>query len=215
MKNKILKHYPLGGMLIVTMLTTIGFALLYFLGLFNIKSFSDFYNIIYNQGMVVIFSSFFIFVGLYCYISFFINVIIKPKKDILLLKDINGNFYTFVNKSGKKFEYFDENLVQIMNMEENKFYEVLRSYDYIVEVNHVSNHTFNIPKTKRSYWFNYYSPYGNFENIFLLPIIYVILLPGLLSFLISKGFEKIFGLLFMGYPAYLIIYDLLYKIRNK
>ena len=87
MKNKILKHYPLGGMLIVTMLTTIGFALFYFLGLFNIKSFSDFYNIIYNQGMVVIFSSFFIFVGLYCYISFFINVIIKPKKDILLLKD--------------------------------------------------------------------------------------------------------------------------------
>ena len=215
MKNKVLEHYPLGGMIIVTLLTTIGLIILYFVGIFNIKSFPDFYNIIYNQGIAVIFSGFFIFIGLYCYISFFKNVILKPKQDTLLLKDIKGNYFIFVDKKGKRFEYHDDNLSNIMNIKENEYYEVLRTCNYISEVKNVSNHTFDIPKTKKSYWFNYYSPYGNFENIFLLPIIYVILLPGLLSFLMSKGEEKIFGILFMGYPAYLIIYDLVYKIRNK
>ena len=215
MRNKIKEHYPLGGMIIVTVLTLIGLLLLYISGVFTIKSFDDFYNVIYKNAMIIIFSGFFVFVGLYCYISFFKNMIIKPKQETLLLKENNGFFFTFIDKKGKKYIYYDENLGKTMNIHANQYYEVLKSYDYIIEVKNVSSHTFEVRKIKKSYWLNYYSPYGNFENIFLLPIIYVILLPGLLSFLMSKGTEKIFGLLFMGYPAYLIIYDLVYKIRNK
>jgi hypothetical protein len=63
---------------------------------------------------------------------------------------------------------------------------------------------------------NYYSPFGNFEDIFLLPIVYVILIPGVLSFLMASGFDKIYGLIFSAVPLYAIIYDLIYKIKlNK
>ena len=79
------------------------------------------------------------------------------------------------------------------------------------------NETFDdlIPKEKKSYWLNFYSPIGNFEEILLLPIIYVMLLPGILSFIMSKGYQKIYGLIFSAIPLYVIIYDLIYKIKLK
>jgi len=62
---------------------------------------------------------------------------------------------------------------------------------------------------------NFYSPIGNYENLFLLPIVYVILLPGLLSFFMSKGFQKMVGIIYSAVPLYIIIYDLIYKIKLK
>ena len=65
------------------------------------------------------------------------------------------------------------------------------------------------------HWLNFYSPIGNFENLFLLPIVYVILIPGILSFIMSKGEQKIFGIIFSIVPIYIIMYDLIYKIKLK
>ena len=72
-----------------------------------------------------------------------------------------------------------------------------------------------IPKEKKSYWLNFYSPVGNFEDIFLLPIVYVILLSGLLILLMSEGDQQIFGVINSAVPFYMIVYDLIYKIKLK
>lgn len=76
------------------------------------------------------------------------------------------------------------------------------------------NENLNVNK-KRSYWFNFYSPVGNYENIIILPIIYIILLHGLISFYMSDGFNKIYGLVFSVIPIYIIIYDYIYKLKLK
>lgn len=56
---------------------------------------------------------------------------------------------------------------------------------------------------------------GNFENVFLLPIVYVIFLPGLLSTVISNGFDKVYGIIWCLIPGLIIIYDLIIKIKLK
>ena len=99
-------------------------------------------------------------------------------------------------------------------MEENNYYYVLKTNDYIYEVMEKTSENW-IPKEKKSYWLNFYSPIGNFEDIFLLPIAYIILLPGLLSILMSEGYQKIYGVIFSVVPLYVIGYDLIYKIKLK
>lgn len=56
---------------------------------------------------------------------------------------------------------------------------------------------------------------GNFENLFLLPIVYIILLPGVLSILMPNGYQNIYGVIFSVVPLYAIIYDFIYKIKLK
>lgn len=208
MKN-IGDRYDWQGMLIISILMIIGGIILYFTGCGNINNFNDLYNYIYSHGFEAIISVFFIAVGLYCWVLFINNVIIKPKKEILYLFEIDDTVCCFLNKKGKKF-YFNND-----NYDVNKYYEVLKTHDNIKEVIDISVPTFNVPKPKESYWLNLYTPMGNFENMCLLPIAYVILLPGLLSFWMSEGFVKVYGVIFMIPPMYLIAYDLIYKIREN
>lgn len=203
-------RYDLGGMVVITVLMAIGFAMIYFTGFFKITNYQEFYDYVCKFGMALIFGGFFIIIGLYCYYSFFKNVIIKPKQKVVYLKSIDGNSTcTFLDEKGKKY-YYPNN-----EYKENTYYEVLKTKDSILEVIHTTSPLFPIPKEKESYWLNFYSPIGDFENIMLLPIVYVILLPGLLSMILSKGTDKIYGLLVMAYPAYIIIYDFIQKRKKK
>lgn len=68
---------------------------------------------------------------------------------------------------------------------------------------------------KTSYWYNFYSPVGSFENILLLPIIYIILLTGTLNFISAEGSEQVYGIIFSVLPLYLIGYDLYHKIKRN
>ena len=97
---------------------------------------------------------------------------------------------------------------------ENKYYHVLRTRDCIYFVYNEAFETW-IPKEKKSFWLTWYSPAGLFEDIFLLPIVYVGFLPGFLSFLMSEGFDKIWGIIFSAVPGYLVFYDIYFKIKNK
>ena len=132
-------------------------------------------------------------------------MVIKPKKDVLYLISKKNNICTFIDKRGKSFFFKDNNYIV------EKFYVVLRTCDSIYDILGVSIDSFKLVPLKESYWLNF----GNFENIFLLPIVYVILLPGLLSILMSDGFEKIFGIIYILFPLYIIIYHLIYKIKRK
>lgn len=208
MKN-IGNKYPWQGMLIITILMVVGVIILFISGVTNISNFNDLYNYINNHGFLAIISLFFIGVGFYCWYSYITNVIIKPKEEILYLNNIEDNICEFINKKGQKFFYYDN------NYRLNTFYLVLKTKNKIDKVIKETSAGFNLPKEKVSYWLNFYSPVGNFENIFLLPIAYIILIPGILILIMSQGYSKIFGIIYLLIPTYIIIYDLIYKIKKK
>lgn len=191
--KKIKKHFPLGGMIIATCLMIVGFLIVLFLG----------------SLPTYIFGGFFVFVGLYCWYLYICNVLIGTKEDVLYLKEKNGNNYLFLSKRGKRFNYHSKKEYKL-----NKFYTVLKSKDYIENIISISNKKFDVVLEKESYWLNLYLPVGDFEDIFLLPVLYVIAAFSV-SLLFYQGVID-FGAIIMGSVSiYLIIYDLIYKIKKK
>lgn len=203
------KYFSSSGMIIVTFLGIMGFLMVYFPWKEIMDTEPSIYDGISKHGIMIIFGSFFFLVTLYCWILYFLNVILPPKKETLYLLKKEDEKY-FINRKGKRIDYYSSK----KELTPNCYYSVLKTHNYVYKILDKTIEEW-IPIEKKSYWLNYYSPIGNFENIFLLPIIYVILLPGLLSFIMSKGLFKIFGLLFMSVPLYLVIYDLIYKIKIR
>lgn len=206
------ERYDWQGMVIITVLMIIGISIIYFTWDGMEINLENFYNYIYKNGMVLIFSLFFIGVGLYCWKMFFNNVIIKPKKETLYLKNIENDIYSFIDSKGKKYMYTS---IDTREFNLGKYYTVMKTKDTIKEILEISNDNFPIRREKISFWLNWYSPIGNFENIFLLPILYIIFLPGFLSFIMSEGFNRIYGLIFMSVPGVFIVYDIVYKIKRS
>lgn len=204
-------YFSMDGLVFITILGIIGILMIYFSDIFIVKDLNMLYECVSKNGIMIIFGAFFFCVSLYCWGLFFLNIIISPKKEILYLLKNKKNEIFFVDKKGNRFECsIDKN-----NIEENNYYYVLKTHNYIYKVLEKTSENW-IPKEKKSYWLNYYSPMGNFKDIFLLPIVYVILLPGILSFLMAKGYQKIYGLIYSIVPLYAIVYDLIYKIKlNK
>lgn len=210
------------AMVIVTILMLFGIGMIYFTWGNMAVTVENFYNYFYKEGLIFIFALFFIGVGVYCWYLFITNFFITPNNEIMFLKDIDEAYYnedgeisiilTFINNKGKVY-FKTVNAKQEYKI--NSFYEVVKTNSIIKEIIRESNENFKIVKEKKSYWLNWYSPIGNFENIFLLPILYVMFLPGFFSFILSDGFAKIYGFIFGIIPLSLIIYDLIYKINHR
>lgn len=206
------EEYAWQGFLIITILMIIGFAMIYFTWGKNEINYENIYNYISVNGAILIFSSFFIGIGFYCWKKYFTNAILKPQKKVLYLANINDNLYTFVDSKGKKYMYtFNDNVL----LNNGIYYNVMKTKDYIKEIIGISDEFFSIKTGKFNFWSNWYTPMGHFENVIILPLLYVLFLPGFLSFLISKGFDKIYGLIFMIIPGIFIIYDIVYKIKKN
>lgn len=197
------QHFAPGGLLIISILGIIGIILV---TLFTIINIYELYEAFARSGVVVVIGIFFFALALFCWNAYFVNVVISPKYEILYLyKNVQDDIY-FINKKGKKFKNDNSGL------KVGAYYKVLKTRDYIYYVIEECQGNF-LPKEKKSYWLNFYSPVGNFEDIFLLPIVYVIALPGLISIFMSKGYDKIYGLIICAVPLYVIGYDLIYKIK--
>lgn len=192
------------GMLIISILMLVSILMIYFIPMLPI----------------FIIGGFFIGVGIYCWYGYIGNILIKPKNEVLYLTDKEGKKhwglsnknkynYWFINNKGKSF-FINTNEVY----ELNNFYLVLKTKDYIVKVIEKSDNQFKFSQIKESYWLNCYLPAGNFENIFLLPIIYFI---GLIGLVLGLGMGRIdFSAIIMAIDAiYFIIYDLIYKIKKR
>lgn len=209
MKN-IGNNFPWQGLIFATAFIIIGFLILSFTGLFEINSYHELYKYLMYQAMPAIFSIFFIGVGIYLWVLYIRNVFTKSKSEILYLHEIDDeNICTFLNKRGKKYYYPNSGL------EVTKYYKVMKTADKIDKVLGIYASTFKVPNEKNSYWLNCYLPVGNYENVFLLPILYVILLPGLISLILSPGYQKIYGAIYSVLPAFLILYDAYFKYKKR
>ena len=176
--EKIRKQYfSTPALLVVTFLGGMGLLFCYISGLFEVRNLNMLYECIYEEGLAVIFGCFFFSLSVYCWVLFFKNVIIKPNEEILYLYKNDNNNCVFLNKKGKAYRFY------VKNKKEKTYYKVFKTHDYIIEVlDEYKEPIENWAKEeKKSYWMNFYSPLGNFENMFILPIVYVILLPFLLA----------------------------------
>ena len=208
-RNRIRKKYfSTAGLIIINILGCIGIGLIFFSGIFDIKNLDIVYDY-YVCGIMIILGLFFFGICLYFWILFFLNIIKNPKKEVLYLYKNERDQVYFIDNKGKKFGYDN------CNKRENCYYYVLKTHNYIYSVLDEYNGPLNNwnTKEKKSYWLNMYSPVGNFEDIFLLPIVYMILLTGLLSAFMLKGHYKIYGLIFSIVPFYDMIYKV--KLRNS
>lgn len=193
MRN-IKRHFPLGGMVVVTCLLLAGILMIVFIG----------------SLPIYIFGVFFTFVGAYCWYEYICNVLIRPQENVLYLKEKYDGEYTFIDDKGKKFIFYTKKEYVV-----DKYYVVLKSKDYIEKIIRVSESNFEILEKRRdSYFLNCYLPVGNFENIFLLPIIYVIALFSI-SLIFWQGVLDFNALIMAVVAIYLIVYDFIYKEKKK
>ena len=211
-KKEILKEtYPLGGMLIIGGLGIFGLVILYLSGIFSITDYKSFYEVISKNGVPVIFSLFFVILFLYILNSYISFIFAKPKERVLYLTKDEDDDLVFLNRKGKKINYWFRD----KSIESDKNYKVVMINDSILEIVGPASEEWKV-EPKRSYWLNYYSPVGNFEDMFMLPIVYVIELPGLLEIIMAPGYQKLIGVIWSIIPMYAIIYDFIYKLRfNK
>lgn len=203
-------YFPVGGLIIASFLGVFGFGFIMLSGIYKVRSLEELYQIISNNGFVLIVMTFFFIIAIVIWIAFIQNILVKPKKDILFLYK-SGNTKYFLDRKGKKYDNYE------CDKKEYKYYYVLKTRDYVYEVLQESKNSENNfePIEKLSYWRNLYLPFGKFEDVVLLPIFYIIFLPALLSFLMSEGSTRLVGIFLMIVPGFFIIYDLIYKIKRK
>lgn len=197
------KYFQTGGYVILTILGAVGVWLLYY-SFINISKGKSL-----GAGISIIVGLFFTLLTIYCYILYFLNIILKPYKEVLFLKRIEHTDIYFIDKNGKKYNYdFD------MSKLEEGYYICLKTRDYIYDVLEKTTETWT-PNIKNSYWLNMYTAIGNYEGLLVLPIVYLILAIGIFLFIMSNGYEKLSTLAIIIVPLYVIIYDLIYKRKLK
>ena len=79
------KHYPTGGLFIVIFLGVVGLVLVLMSGILEVRNYDMLYECVAKNGMAIIVGLFFVFITSYCLVSYFRNVVLEPKKEILFL----------------------------------------------------------------------------------------------------------------------------------
>lgn len=165
-------------------------------------------------GMLVIFTAFFVFVYIYVLISLIVTEYLPQQKDVLCLFTMDGKTPVFVDKKGKKYIYdgkhidaVRENIGKCFNVEKNIF--------TVTKIENITSNAFEVTNIKEKYWFNFYSYLGAFEDIFLLPIVYVAATPFILSAILTP-FPANLVVFAMTIPlSFIILYDFAYKQKRK
>ncbi len=204
-------YFPIAGMIVLTCLALFGIGIIV-LAICTTEDVS-LYNLFYFHGFEIIISLFFVGTAIFCWALYIINVCMKPYTDVLYLVE-NGYNNSFANKKGNKLICPSE-----IKEEPEKYYEVYRTHSYVVSI--IREYTENSkpfePKMKESYWLNLYLPNGEeIRELLVLPILYVLTLPGLLCAIMAEDVTpKFVGLLITCLPVYCIIYDFVKKYKNK
>lgn len=186
-------------------------------GILEVKDSESFKAYLYSGSLVpFLFGLFFEGTSIFL-IFWFIKTSITEhrgnKKTLLYLDNIEDKWAEFLDTKGKKYRY--DIYGSKLKLEQYKYYYGYVHGEVLELIVEESSEKFKKLKIKRSYWLNWYSPAGNFEDILLLPIIYFIFLVFLIITIMSKGSGRLVGLYLLILPTYLLIYDSIYKIIQR
>ena len=212
------------SLLIATILMVLGVFAIVFSWDSRACNIENLINYISIYNIIAIVAIFFIGVGIYVWYWFIENVLTKPRQAILFLKDLDNNnsfksILTFIDSKGKKYMFTLRKNKNCKNnwIELNAYYEVLKTNGKIFSIINTSNNSFPIVEKHENFWLNWYTPVGDFKNIFLLPIVY-------LSFIVLffAGIETMRFKLWTGIPVgifvllngSIIAYDIYEKIKR-
>lgn len=146
---------------------------------------------------------FFVITGLYLLFYFINNFVLGVRLDVVCLVKRKDGSLCFVNKKGKRYYYNSE-----FNLELNKYYQVYRDGEFIYSIKEEVFEDWN-PVEKNNFWLTWYSPFGLFEDVFLLPIVYVAFVFGIIELIMNK---KLIMVLFVS--TGFIIYDIYFKLKK-
>ena len=200
--------------LIPYLIFTLFIALFVGFNVFTYKEMNSLIGFISEFGMLVIFTAFFVFVYIYILINLIVTEYLPQQKDVLYLFTMDGKTPVFVDKKGKKYIYdgkhidaVRENIGKCFNVEKNIF--------TVTKIESITSNAFEVTNIKEKYWFNFYCYLGAFEDIFLLPIVYVAATPFILSAILTP-FPANLVIFAMTIPLlFIILYDFAYKQKRK
>lgn len=165
-------------------------------------------------GMLVIFTAFFVFVYIYILISLIVTEYLPQQKDVLYLFTMDGKTPVFVDKKGKKYIY-DGKHIDAVRKNIGKCFNVEKNIFTVTKIENITSNAFEVTNIKEKYWFNFYCYLGAFEDIFLLPIVYVAATPFILSAILTP-FPANLVIFAMTIPLlFIILYDFAYKQKRK
>lgn len=186
-------------------------------GILEVKDSESFKAYLYSGNLMpFLFGLFFEGISIFLIFWFIKTSIVEHrgnKKTLLYLDNIEDKWAEFLDAKGKKYYY--DIYGSKLKLEQYKYYYGYVHGEILELVVEESSEKFKKLKIKRSYWLNWYSPAGNFEDILLLPIIYFIFLVFLIITIMSKGSGRLVGLYLLILPTYLLIYDSIYKIIQR
>lgn len=210
MNTKRSKKYTIPKLILVTILGLIGIILIKKSNILSVNNYDALFACIKKYTIEILLGLMCIIFFFYYALTYLIWLIYKPKKEIVYLSKIEDNICTFISKNGKEYKYKN------CNKTENKHYYVIKNQFFIYEVlEECTDTNLTIQNLKERYWSTYYFPYNKYENTIILPFIYILMIPGILTILFDKSNNKIFGFIWCLIPFVLIMYDLFLKIKNK
>ena len=206
------EFFPIGGFIVISILALAGIGII-LLAIYTLEDTVTIHNLIYAHGFELLISSFFIVTAIYVWLFFIINYYRKPYIDVLYYIEVNNDKF-FINAKGDKIQ-----CVENIDEPTDKYYKVYRTHNYVLSVKEEYNETDSLfePIIKENYWLNLYLPNGEEErDILILPILYVLAVPGLLCFLFAEeNMQRFVGIVFMFVPVYTIIYDFIQKYKRR
>jgi hypothetical protein len=220
-------RYDLGGIIILNILVLIGFGIIYMYFNGFDYSWDEFVNIAVRGSIPIIFSLFFIITGLVSDILVVKEKTASQKQIVVKLVSIErtskGEYidvdldyiYIIVFKDAKNEDYyFQTNDIANLKKEEN--YDVLVKNKTIISITGKSNISIQMESEvkKESYWLTLYLNNVKYENLVLLPIVYVMVIPVLINLFFSKGLHRIIWLHVGLVGIYIIANDFYQKRKN-
>lgn len=159
----------------------------------------------------VVAMAFFLFVSCYCFYGYIVEVLIKPKKEVLYLSKVEKNdkatLLHFLDKRGTLFKCL---VLSTQSFLSDKYYDVIKTKGFVKYIGNISNESFEVIEERKRFWLCIYTPIGKAENIFLLPILYMIAFVAIALIFV----ERTINLSILITSIAFIIYDIVYKLKN-
>ena len=206
-------HYSILGIIILLIFFAGGIYLIISSDILLVNNKESLINVLNMKGNEILFGLIFTLISTYGLVLTFLNICVKPKKDVLYLYENTDEYSIFINKKGKRYKLLN------CKKEEHKYYNVLRTHDLIYDVLDECKEIVNENWSKNvdtKYWSNFYSTSGgindtSFVITLYFGLIFFIILT-LIGVLLDILIIKIIGITIGSFIIIYLLIDIVYKI---